>query len=466
MLNNHHPNFRGLATLRLFQIDHEQWTYILVALAGIFLLIGWIGETFFSLQENIALLLYILSYAAGGYNIATHAIPGLLKGKFDTDVLMLAAALGAALLGEWAEGAFLLFLFSLGHAGEHYAMDRAHHAIDSLGELMPKTANVKRGDQIRSEPVSGLIIGDHVIVRPGDRIPVDGAIEQGAGPVDQSPITGESVPIDKGVGDDVFAGTINLAAALEVRVTKLAQDNTLSRVIKMVAEAQSQQSPTQQFTQKFSAKFVPAVLVLVGLVIIVPPLVGWMPLQESFYTGMLLLVAASPCALALGTPATILAGIAQGARNGVLFKGGAHLENLGSVKVMAFDKTGTLTEGKFKLLDIIPVNGQDPDELLQLAAAVEQHSNHPIALAVVKEAQERGLALPAVTELQNLSGLGVKSQVNGKPVLIGSVKLFHASDVAPIDNHLQEKVKHLAGERQDDHAHRLRRPNPRYFVAG
>jgi Cd2+/Zn2+-exporting ATPase len=397
---------------------------LLVAAAGLFLIIGWIGETFLGLASQVALLFYILAYFAGGYDIATHALPGLFKGKFDTDVLMLAAAAGAAILGEWAEGAFLLFLFGLGHAGEHYALDRARNAIGALGALMPKQAYLKQGEQIVEQPVEMLKIGDVVVVRPGDRLPVDGEIVRGSSAIDQAAITGESVPVAKGTGDAVFAGSINQESALDVRVTKLAQDNTLSRIMQLVAEAQAQQSPTQQFTQRFTAWFVPAVLILVGLVIVAPPLTGWMPLQESFYRAMLLLVAASPCALALGAPAAVLAGIAQGARNGVLIKGGVHLENLGSLNVMAFDKTGTLTAGKFQVTDIVPVNGASPDALLSVAAAVEQHANHPLAAAVVQAAQQKKLDLPAADGLENISGRGVKSAVNGQPVLIGSLQLF------------------------------------------
>ena len=202
--------------------------------------------------EGLVLALYLLSYLAGGYEIATHAIPGLLKGKFDTDVLMLAAALGAALLGAWAEGAFLLFLFGLGHAGEHYALDRARSAVHALGELMPKTARVKRGDQIVELNVERVQTGETVLIRPGDRIPVDGQVVHGISAVDQSAITGESVPVEKRPGAEVFAGTINQDAALEVMVTRLARDNNLARVLQLVAEAQSQQSPTQRFTERFT----------------------------------------------------------------------------------------------------------------------------------------------------------------------------------------------------------------------
>ncbi len=406
----------------------EQWTLILVGLAGVFLLMGWAGERWFGLPANVALIFYILAYIAGGYDIATHAIPALFRGRFDTDVLMLAAAAGAAMLGEWAEGAFLLFLFSLGHAGEHYALDRARDAVNALGKLMPKTARVKRGDEIVEVPVSQVRIGDIVVVRPGDRIPVDGVVARGAGSVDQSPITGESVPAPKSPGDEVFAGTINLDAALDIRVTKLARDNTLNRVMQMVAEAQSQQSPTQRFTQRFTAKFVPAVLIFVALVIVAPPLVGWMPWQESFYRGMLLLVASSPCALAIGTPASVLAGIAQAARHGVLIKGGVHLENLGMIQVMAFDKTGTLTQGTFRITDIIPLNGASPDDVLTLAAAVEQQSNHPLARAVVEAAQTKRLDPPLAEGVENLAGRGLRSRVADKPVLVGSPALIRESN--------------------------------------
>ncbi len=419
---------------------------ILVALAGTFFLIGWGGETFLGFPAGITLSFYVLTYLAGGYDIATHAIPGLLKGKFDTDVLMLAAALGAAALGEWAEGAFLLFLFGLGHAGENYALDRARKAVNALGELMPQLARVKRNEDLVEVPVQKIRIGEVVLVRPGDRIPVDGRVISGESAIDQSPITGESVPVTKSKGEEVFAGTVNQDAALEVEVTRLARDNTLARVLKLVAEAQSQQSPTQRFAERFTARFVPAVLVLVGLVIVLPPLLGWMTFQASFYRAMLLLVAASPCALALGTPAAVLAGIAQAARNGVLIKGGVHLENLGALEVMAFDKTGTLTEGKFKVTDVVPLNGNQPEELLRVAGAVEQHSSHPLALAVVQAARQEGLDLPPAAGLENLTGRGVRSEVAGQPVQIGSRDLFQEVDGRTQDTELFQILETLEGQ--------------------
>ena len=424
----------------------ERWRIILVSLAGIFFLAGWLGETFFDLPETVALVLFILAYVFGGYDIATHAIPGLLRGRFDTDVLMLAAATGAAVLGEWSEGAFLLFLFSLAHVGEHYALDRARNAVNALGELMPSTARVRQGEQIVEEPVESLSVGDVVIVRPGDRVPVDGLVTRGESTLDQSAITGESVPVSKTEGDEVFAGTINEESSLDVRVTRVAADNTLSRVMEMVAEAQSQQSPTQQLTQRFTKWFVPGVLITALLITVIPPLIGWLPLEQSFYRAMLLLVAASPCALAVGTPAAVLAGIAQAARNGVLIKGGVHLENLGSLDAMAFDKTGTLTEGEFRLTDVVSLNGTGEEELLRVAAAVEQQSNHPLALAVVRAAEERGLDLPSAGGLENVTGRGVRSSLDGQQVLIGSLKLFRETYGHPLPDSIAQTVERL--ERQ------------------
>lgn len=418
-----HDHDHGSAPAFLPHWMQERWTLLLVGLAGVFLLIGWLGESFFGMPSGVAIAFYILASLAGGYDIATHAIPGLLRGKFDTDVLMLAAAVGAALLGEFGEGAFLLFLFALGHAGEHYALDRARNAVNALGELMPRTARVRRGNQINEIAVEAVQIGDLVVVPPGDRIPVDGEVAKGESMVDQSPITGESVPVRKSMGEQVFAGSINQDAALEVTVSQLARDNTLSRVMKLVAEAQSQQSPTQAFTQRFTSWFVPAVLVACLLLIAIPPLVGWMPLRDSFYRAMLLLVAASPCALAVGTPAAVLAGIAQAARNGVLIKGGVHLENLGSLNAMAFDKTGTLTEGRFSVTEIEPLAGSDPERLLQIAATLEQQSNHPLAQAVVRAARERSLDLLPSGTIDNIAGKGLRGLVEEKQAIIGSLSL-------------------------------------------
>jgi len=416
----------------------------LVLACGLFFLLGWSGEKFFALPSQVAFACYILAYLAGSYDIATHAIPGLFRGRFDTDVLMLAAAAGAAALGQWAEGAFLLFLFALGHAGEHYALDRARNAIDALGELMPRKALVKRGDDLVEIAVERVVVGDVALVRPGDRFPVDGKVLKGGSAVDQSSITGESAPVSKGPGDEVFAGTINLETALEVQVEKLSADSTLSRVMQMVSEAQEQKSPTQDMTQKFTSRFVPTVLVFTVGLIFIPPFMEWMPLRDSFYRAMLLLVASSPCALALGTPASVLAGIGQAARNGVLVKGGLHLENLGALKVIAFDKTGTLTEGRFQVTDLVIAQATGVEELLAVCGSVEQQSNHPLAVAIVARAREAKAELQQADTLENLAGLGVKSALGGKPVWLGSRKLFADIAAAPnLEPHFSDQVEAL-----------------------
>lgn len=413
----------------------ERFTLALALMAGMFLLIGFLGDVTAFFSPQLSLGFYVLAYVAGGYDISTHALPGLLKGRFDTDILMLAAALGAAVLGKWSEGAFLLFLFALGHAGEHYALDRARSAVDSLGQLMPKTARVRRGGELLEVSVEELALNEVVVVPPGERIPVDGAVLKGRSAVDQSAITGESAPVNKEVGDEVFAGTINQENALEVLVTKLLRDNTLQRVMQMVAEAQEQKSPTQQFTQQFTARFVPLVLLTTVLVMVIPPLTGYLSWSEAFYRAMLLLVGSSPCALALGTPAAVLAGIGQAARHGVLIKGGIHLENLGRVTTLAMDKTGTLTEGRFQVTDIEPLVWQGADagkktplmareELLALTASVEKLSTHPLAAAVVNQATVEGVSLSLSEGLENLSGRGVRSSVNGQDVFVGSPRLI------------------------------------------
>jgi Cd2+/Zn2+-exporting ATPase len=400
-------------------------------IAGLLLLIGWVSETFFGLPHVAALGFYIAAYLFGGWDISQHAWHTLWERHFDTDLLMVMAALGAALLGDFAEGALLLFLFSLGHALEERALDRARAAIRALADLAPKIALVKRDGKEAEIPVEQLQLDDVVIVRPGVRVPVDGAVLAGQSGVDQAPVTGESMPVDKNPSDIVFAGSVNGEGALEVKVTKLAKDSTLARVMKMVEEAQTQKSPTQQTVEKFERVFVPGVLVVTALVILVPPLFG-VPFQVSFLRAMTLLVAASPCALALGTPASILAGVAQAARNGVLVKGGVHLENLGRLKAIAFDKTGTITHGQPEVTKVIRFGKSvgDEYELLALAAAVENRSGHPLARAIVHAAQSKHLRLPEVGDVESLTGRGLRSAIRGQTVLIGNLKLMEEAGVS------------------------------------
>jgi len=438
----------GAAPQFLPQWMQDRWAVLMVAVAGMALIVGFFGETVFGLPHSVAIGFYLLSYLAGGFDVARVALPALFRWKFDIDLLMIAAAAGAALLGEWAEGAFLLFLFSLGHAGEHYAMDRARNAVGVLGQLMPRTAFTKRGDRLEEVPVDQLVVGEFVVVKPGERVPVDGVITAGESSIDQSAITGESVPVNRKPGDEVFAGTINQDNALDVRMTRLARDNTLARVMQLVAEAQEQKSPTQRFTETFARRFVPAVLVGTGIVIVVLPLVfGW-TWSTSFYRGMLLLVAASPCALAIGTPAAVLAGIAQAARRGVLIKGGVHLENLGHLHTVALDKTGTLTTGNFAVTQIIGFDGTPETEVLRMAAAVEEQSSHPLAMAVVKAANARGIAFPSATKIENFAGKGIQAQVEGEETFVGALRAFAGDPAAEKGQSLAESIAKLETEGQ------------------
>ena len=399
---------------------------IFSGIAGLLLLVGWLAGLA-GAPRGLSLGLLLGAYVAGGFYTLRDAWQSLKSRRFDIDTLMIVAAAGAAALGAWVEGALLLFLFSLGHALEHMAMDRARKAIEALAELAPKTAIVQR-DAVEIEVrVEDLQRGDRVIVKPGQRIPADGQVASGNSAVDQAPVTGESMPVDKQPGDKVFAGTVNGEGALVVEVTKLARESTLSRMVEMVAEAQTQKSPTQRFTDRFERIFVPIVLVGVALLIALPPLFGF-PFAESFYRAMAVLVAASPCALAIATPSAVLSGIARAARGGVLIKGGVHLENLGVLTAIAFDKTGTLTIGKPKLTDAVAVSGNE-ERLLTVAAALESRSAHPLAQAVVAAAKERGLSWSEAGEVEAVTGKGVRAEFDGKKIIIGNAKLFDGQSI-------------------------------------
>ncbi len=406
----------------------SRWSIVQIGLAGICLLLGVITSRVFSGTELVGIVFFLAAYYLAGWDTAKQALQALRHGQLDTHLLMILAAIGAAILGAWAEGAFLLFLFALGHAGEDMALDKARNAIQQLRRLMPDVANVKHGDHYHLTPISQIQLGDVVSVKPGDRIPVDGVVMVGSSAVDQSTITGESFPVTKNPGDKVFTGTVNHTDALEIEVTSVSGDTTLARVVKLVEEAQSQQSKTQQSVSKFTARFVPAVLIVTGLVMVVPPLFDWLSLADSFYRALTVLVAASPCALAIGTPAAVLSALAQAARNGVLIKGGIYLEELGKLDAIAFDKTGTLTAGRFSVQDVRSFGVTDT-ELLTIVGAVESLSNHPLAQAIVEHCTKAGIELPVASSLENVPGMGIRGSIDGKEVLVGSLKMFQTMGV-------------------------------------
>jgi len=416
-------------------VEHRELIFSCVA--GLLLLAGWLTGLA-GAPHTLSLGLLLGAYAAGGFYTLRDAWQSMKSRSFDIDILMIVAAAGAAALGAWEEGALLLFLFSLGHALEHMAMDRARKAIEALAKLAPKTAIVQRDGAEAEVRVEALLRGDRVVVKPGQRIPADGQVASGNSAVDESPVTGESMPEDKHPGDKVFAGTVNGEGALVVEVTRLARESTLARMVTMVAEAQTQKSPTQRFTDRFERIFVPLVLAGAALLIVLPPLFGF-PFAESFYRAMAVLVAASPCALAIATPSAVLSGIARAAAGGVLIKGGAHLENLGVLTAVAFDKTGTLTIGKPKVTDVVAVSGS-ADELLKIAAAVESRSAHPLAQAVVTEAKRRGLSWGEAGEVEAVTGKGLRAEFDGKKVIVGNAGLF---DGEPIPGVILQHVERL-----------------------
>lgn len=386
----------------------ENYEFILAFITLAALLTGWLGgEVTERLPGWSVTILALIAFLAGGYSGFLGAWEQARQGKFDIDFLMLAAALGAALIGEWTEGALLLFLFTLSGALETYAMARTRKAIEALGKLRPEMALVRRSDGEVVLPVEQLAIGDIVVVKPGERLPIDGVVIQGTSSVDQSAITGESIPVTKRPGDQVFAGTINGSGALEVEVTKLAAESTLSRIIKLVAEAREDATPTQKFIDRFSQPYTYTVIGATALAIVLPILFLNEPFDVTLYRAMTLLVVASPCALIISTPASTLSAIAAAARNGVLFKGGAYLELLASTDAVAFDKTGTLTPGKPVVTNVHPLTGHTAENLLRMAASAETLSEHHVGKAIVEKAVSMGLELEKPIDFKAIPGEGI-----------------------------------------------------------
>ncbi len=376
----------------------------------------------------LAVPMYVVAYLAGGAGSAASAWISLRRGRIDVNLLMLLAAAGAAYLGEWWEGGVLLFLFSLSNALEYYAMHRTRRAIRTLMSLRPPEAMVRRDGGEVVVPVDDLRIGEVIIVRPADRLPADGRVLRGLSSIDQSPITGESVPVDVSPGSIVFAGTINQRGSLEVQVTKSAEDTTLARIIALVEEAQAAQPPTQRMIDRFGQVYAVAVIGAAVTTYAVLRLLAT-PGDAAFYRAIALLVVASPCAVVIATPAAMLSAIAAAARRGVLFKGGLHLERLAAVRTVVFDKTGTLTTGKPVVTDVIPVVG-DPAETLQLAGALEQRSEHALADAVVQACRSRGIALPSPETFEAVTGRGVRGRVGRHVVRVGSEQFMVDEGVA------------------------------------
>ena len=389
----------------------------------------------------LTIVLNVSSYLTGGVFGVIASLEALRQHKINVDLLMVLAAVGAAIVDQWHEGAILLFLFSLSNVLQAYAIGRSRQAIRSLIKLYPSEAKVRRDGQVEAMKIDQIRVGDVVLIEPGERIPVDGQIISGRSAVDQSPITGESMPVEKSPGDKVFAGTLNQQGLLDVEATQAAQDTTLARIIKLVEEAQDSKAPTERFLDTFEQYYAMLIIGAVLLFIFVPPALGLAEFHSNFYRAMVLMTVASPCALIISTPAAFISAIAAAARNGVLFKGGAYLEAMASIKAIAFDKTGTLTVGKPAVTDLISSCELGEDDLLRVAASVEARSEHPLAQAVMSAAAQRNLALTEVEDFQAVTGQGIAAQLDGHKVHIGSAKFLEQRSRVP--HHLAEHLEHF-----------------------
>jgi Cd2+/Zn2+-exporting ATPase len=389
--------------------------------------------------------LYLAAMLVAAADVVVDTGRQLLRGRLDVDLLMLLAALGAALLGGFGEAAVLLFLFALGHALEDLALQRARGAIDALGTYSPDEARritAEGGEE--TVPVSELAIGDRLRVHATERVPIDGRVLVGASGIDQSPITGESVPVRVEVGGDVFAGTLNLDATIEIEATRPAGETLMARMVRLVEEAEQRKAPTQRTAERFTRVYVPIVIVVVALLMIVPPLVGWLQWPDAITRALTVLVGASPCALAISTPASVLAGIARAARGGVLVKGGEAIEALGGVRAIAFDKTGTLTEGRPSVREVVVASHATREELLRLAASIESQSTHPLAEAVVRAAEDAGVPIAAPEEAAVVPGRGMQGRVDGRAVLVGGARLLESEGIDAGET-LRADVERLSG---------------------
>lgn len=408
------------------------------------LVLGLISERI-AVPSGIATAFYVAGIVLGGFLEARTGFSVLINAReLDMNILMTIAVVGAAAIGQFEEAATVVFLFSLGNALQGYTLDKTRKSIRTLMELSPDEALVRRKGVETILPVEEIRIGDLIIVRPGERIAMDGKVVTGFSAVNQAPITGESLPVEKEAGDEVYAGTINERGSLEVQVSRLAKDNTLARIIEMVEEAQGQRAPSQQFIDRFARWYTPAVIACAALVATVPTLVFGLPFSKWFYEAMAMLLVACPCALVISTPVAIVSAIGSAAKRGVLIKGGVYLEEMGALSVIAFDKTGTLTTGKPSVTDVLSLRNLSEEEILTIAAAIESRSGHPLGEAILRDARGKGIKIPPVTDFETVPGKGALGVVEGKAYRIGNARLFKGSGEA-LDR-VEEKVAALQKE--------------------
>lgn len=401
-------------------------------------------------EENIVTtLLFLASMFIGGLSLFKVGLQNLLRFEFDMKTLMTVAVIGGAIIGEWAEVAIVVILFAISEALERFSMDRARQSIRSLMDIAPKEALVRRNGQEIMIHVDDIAVGDIMIVKPGQKIAMDGVVVSGYSAVNQAAITGESVPVEKTVDNEVFAGTLNEEGLLEVEITKLVEDTTISKIIHLVEEAQGERAPSQAFVDKFAKYYTPIIMIIAALVAIVPPLFFDGSWETWIYQGLAVLVVGCPCALVISTPISIVSAIGNAAKKGVLVKGGVYLEEMGALKAIAFDKTGTLTKGVPAVTDYNVLNKQiNEKELLSIITALEYRSQHPLASAIMKKAEEENITYSdvQVEDFSSITGKGIKGIVNGTTYYIGSPKLFKELLTNDFDKDLEQNVTTLQNQ--------------------
>jgi Cd2+/Zn2+-exporting ATPase len=408
--------------------ESNRRTIVVAGISAILLVAGIILEFRFGLQ-TYAHLLYVVVIVVAGYRIFRNAFSALLQRRVEMNVLMSIAAIGAFLIGHAEEGASVMFLFYVAEFLEDYSVQRARNSVTALLKLAPEEALVKKNGIETRMHVHDVSIGQTILVKPGDRVPLDGVVTAGSSAINESSLTGESVPASKKIGSQVYAGTANLDGFLEIEVTKRSDETLLAKVIELVREAQRNKSPTERFVDRFAGKYTPTVMSLALLTAIVPPLFFAAPWATWVYRGLIILVVSCPCALAISTPVSMVSAITGAARNGVLVKSASAVEAVSKLKVVAFDKTGTLTEGKLVVTDVLPVNGASKKDVLSVAASLESKSSHPIALAITEMANNYAVERASNSDFRAIPGMGVEGAIDGATYLVGSVEMFQTQGI-------------------------------------
>ncbi len=416
-----------------------------VLISVLFLLGGWLAAEYDGENSLSSVLLYATSMIIGGLRLFKTGLINLIRLQFDMKTLMTVAILGAAAIGEWGEGATVVILFAISEVLETYSMDKARQSIRSLMDISPKEAFIRRGNQEIMIPVDVIQVGDVMIVKPGQKLAMDGEIIKGTSTVNQASITGESVPVTKTVGDEVFAGTLNEEGLLEVRVTKRVEDTTIAKIIHLVEEAQAERAPSQAFVDRFAKYYTPVIMLVAFFIAVIPPMVINGDWSEWIYRGLAVLVVGCPCALVISTPVSIVTAIGNAAKNGVLIKGGVHLEEAGALSVIAFDKTGTLTQGVPEVTDIVVLVDEDKKQLVGIAAALEKGSQHPLASAIIRQAEREGINFNSilVKDFTSITGKGIKAKVNECLYYVGSPVLFDELFEGRIDHETKKQIEQL-----------------------